>query len=195
MALISPDVVDAVVREVEGAKGGGGVHLAEVRDLVVGQVEILLRRLTFSWQYEKGEQKLSELNEKIEEIEVKRAGMNFQWFINFEGFFDETRKVFHQLLQASEVVDLVDLVVGRVQAGQGGQAGHQAAQGGQPAIVGWGEAGRGWPRPVWGELEVLERVEVGEDIVLQPPGGEIVVGEAQSEMIIMSHDSWRWDTW
>ena len=36
---------------------------------------------------------------------------------------------------------------------------------------------------------MLERVEVGEDIVLQPTGGEIVVGEAQSEMIIMSHDS------
>ena len=48
IALISPDVVDAVVREVEGAEEGGGVHLAEVRDLVVGQVEILLRRLTFS---------------------------------------------------------------------------------------------------------------------------------------------------
>ena len=33
---------------------------------------------------------------------------------------------------------------------------------------------------------MLERVEVGEDIVLQPPGGEIVVGEAQSEMVIMT---------
>ena len=48
MALISPDVVDAVVREVEGAEGGGGGHLTEVGDLVVGQVELLLRRLTFS---------------------------------------------------------------------------------------------------------------------------------------------------
>jgi hypothetical protein len=29
-------------------------------------------------------------------------------------------------------------------------------------------------------LEVFERVEVGEDIVLKPARGEIVVGEAQS---------------
>ena len=33
---------------------------------------------------------------------------------------------------------------------------------------------------------MLERVEVGEDIVLQPSRGEIVVEEAQSEMIIMT---------
>ena len=48
MTAVSPDVVDAVVREVEGAEGGGGAHLAEVRHLVVGQVQILLRRLAFS---------------------------------------------------------------------------------------------------------------------------------------------------
>ena len=32
---------------------------------------------------------------------------------------------------------------------------------------------------------MLERVEVGEDIVLKPPRREIVVGEAQSEIIMM----------
>ena len=32
---------------------------------------------------------------------------------------------------------------------------------------------------------MLERVEMGEDIVLKPPRREIVVGEAQSEMMMM----------
>ena len=41
-------------------------------------------------------------------------------------------KVFHQLLQANEIVDLVDLVVFGLEDDEGGQAGHEVAQGGQP---------------------------------------------------------------